>query len=71
MAGPIDTQTLVLSPWINNGSSAVALGASYAASTTGAIDWSCQSLTNNTSTARTMVGTAGTLVAKYAPNECR
>ncbi len=71
VAGPIDTQTLVLSPWINSGSSTVELGASYAAGVTGSIDWSCQSVTNNTSTARSMVGTAGSLLAKYAPNECR
>ena len=70
VAGPIGGQTLVLSPWIKSGAT-TALGASYAANVTGSIDWSCQSLTNNTSTARSMVGTAGTLVAKYAPNECR
>ncbi|MDO9253563.1 MAG: pilin [Hydrogenophaga sp.] len=71
VAGPIDGQILVLSPWINSGDAITTLGESYAAEVTGSIDWSCQSLTNNTSTARTMVGTAGTLVAKYAPNECR
>ncbi|MBW8468264.1 MAG: pilin [Thiobacillus sp.] len=71
-AGPVATQTLVLSPWIRSGAAAItALGASYAANVTGSIDWSCQSVTTNTSTARNMVGTAGSLVAKYAPNECR
>ena len=70
-AGPIDTQTLVLSPWVQGGGAAVKLGSSYAANTTGSIDWSCQSVTNKTSTNRAMIGTAGTLVAKYAPNECR
>jgi len=72
-AGPINGQTLVLSPWVQGGGAAgpVRLGSSYAANVTGSIDWSCQSLTNNTSTARNMVGTAGTLVAKYAPNDCR
>ena len=72
VAGPINGLTLVLTPWINSGGSApVRLGSSYAANATGSIDWSCQSVTNNTSTARTMVGTSGTLTAKYAPNECR
>ena len=70
VAGPISGQTLVLSPWIQSGAT-TALGASYALNLTGSIDWSCQSVTNNTSTARSMVGTAGTLVAKYAPNDCR
>ena len=70
--GPVNGQTLVLSPWIKSGAATItALGATYAANVTGSIDWSCQSVTNVTSTARAMVGTAGTLVAKYAPNECR
>lgn len=72
--GPVNGQTLVLSPWVKSGAGAAgttALGASYAANVTGSIDWSCQSVTNNTSTARLMVGSPGTLVAKYAPNECR
>jgi len=73
VAGPVNAQTLVLTPWIQDGAAGgpVALGASYAANRSGSVDWSCQSLTNNTSTARFMVGTAGSLVAKYAPNECR
>ena len=71
VAGPINAQRLVLSPWVQAGGAAVALGASYAGNVTGSIDWSCQSVTTATSTARVMVGTAGTLVAKYAPNECR
>lgn len=70
-AGPIGGQSLVLTPWVQAGGAAVPLGTSFAAAVTGSIDWSCQSLTNNTATARAMVGTSGTLVAKYAPNECR
>ena len=64
--------TLVMSPWIRNGAAApVTLGASYAAGVTGSVDWSCQSATNGTATNRAMVGSAGTLLAKYAPSECR
>ena len=59
--------TLVLSPWIN----ATRMGTQIAAGTTGAIDWSCQSATLATSTARGIAGTVGTLLAKYAPSECR
>lgn len=71
-AGPINGQTLVMTPWIQSGAAApTALGLSFGANVTGSVDWSCQSLGNATSTARNMVGTAGTLVAKYAPNECR
>ena len=72
VAGPIAGQTLVLSPWIISGAAArTALGASYAANVTGSLDWSCQSVTVATSTARGMIGTAGTLLARFAPNECR
>jgi type IV pilus assembly protein PilA len=76
--GPITTgtdDTLVLSPWVVFGGAAtdqVQLGASYAAAQTGSIDWSCQSATEATSTARgRAAATAGTLLAKFAPNECR
>ncbi|MDG5975893.1 type IV pilin structural subunit [Hydrogenophaga taeniospiralis CCUG 15921] len=71
IAGPINGQTLKLSPWVRSGTTAVTLGNSYNSNMTGAIDWSCQSATNATATARNMAGTAGTLTAKYAPNECR
>jgi len=63
---------LVLSPWIQTpGAAPITLGNSYAAARTGSIDWSCQSAGVATSTTRGMVGTAGSLLAKYAPNECR
>jgi len=71
-AGPVNGQTLVMTPWIQSGAALpTALGLSFGANITGSLDWSCQSLSNTTSTSRNMVGTAGTLVAKYAPNECR
>ena len=60
--------TLVLSPWIG----AVKLGTALAAGTTGPVDWSCQSATQVTSVAQGHSGgTAGTLLAKYAPAQCR
>ena len=59
--------TVTLSPWI----AGVKLGTQVAAGITGAIDWSCQSVGIQTSTNRGLVGTAGTLLAKYAPSECR
>jgi type IV pilus assembly protein PilA len=71
-AGPVNGQTLVMTPWIQSGAALpTALGLSFGANVTGSVDWSCQSLNNATSVSRNMVGTAGTLVAKYAPNECR
>jgi len=42
------------------------------ATSTGAIDWACASITNANATARTFGSiVAGTLPAKYAPSECR
>ncbi len=66
-------QNLVLSPWIRAGAAAAALGANLqlAAPASGSLDWSCQSVGVATSTARAMLGTAGTLEAKYSPSECR
>jgi type IV pilus assembly protein PilA len=63
---------IVLSPWIQSGAATTQLGASYAANVTGSIDWSCGSATNQTATARGMTPIVpGTLLAKYAPGECR
>jgi type IV pilus assembly protein PilA len=60
--------TLVLSPWVG----VVKLGTALAAGTIGAIDWSCQSASQAIATARGLGGgTAGSLLAKYAPSECR
>jgi type IV pilus assembly protein PilA len=60
--------TMVLSPFIT----AVPLGTQIGLGITGAIDWGCQSATKVTSTNRGLgAGTAGTLLAKYAPSECR
>lgn len=75
--GPIAagiSDSLVLSPWIRHGTDlaeVVTLGDSFAADVTGILDWSCQSDAGHTSTARNMLGTMGTLPARYAPSECR
>ena len=64
--------TLVLTPWVNDGNTVDRLGTALAAGTTGNLDWSCQSATNATATAQMGgAGTAGTLLAKYAPSQCR
>lgn len=70
-AGPVNGQTLVMSPWKQTSVGVVALGASYAANAVGVLDWSCQSEANTVSTLRAMVGTSGSLPAKFAPSECR
>ncbi|WP_336692687.1 pilin [Delftia acidovorans] len=66
--------TLVMLPWIRDTAGAPkTLQAALAAGATGAQDWSCQSKTNTAATARGMNIDAkkGTLLAKYAPAECR
>lgn len=60
----VDGQTIVFTP---NVQLAVPTTASV-----GAIDWACASATNATATARLFTSiTPGTLLAKYAPSECR
>ena len=60
----INNQTLVFSPNVQ--------GVVPTATSTGAIDWACASVTNQTATARGLANrTVGTLLAKYAPAECR
>ena len=60
----LNNNTLVFSPNVQ--------GAAPTASSQGAIDWACGSLTVATATARGLGNRAsGTLPAKYAPSECR
>jgi type IV pilus assembly protein PilA len=57
-------QTVNLSPFVN--------GAVLAGGQQGAIDWACTSVTKATAAARGMgAAAAGTLLAKYAPTECK
>ena len=70
-AGPVGlgaaANTIVMSPFIGG----VKMGTALAAGTSGPIDWGCQSATNVASTAAGTVGTAGSVLAKYAPANCR
>jgi type IV pilus assembly protein PilA len=59
-----NNNTIVFTPNVQN---AVPTAASQ-----GSIDWACASLTNATATSRGLTSIApGTLLAKYAPAECR
>jgi type IV pilus assembly protein PilA len=74
--GPLGVQnTLVLTPYISDTATGTftQLAASYGAGVSGSFDWACASATNVTATARGMdTGiVAGTMLAKYAPSECR
>jgi type IV pilus assembly protein PilA len=60
----INGNTIVFSPNVN--------GVVPVATSQGAIDWACTSLTAATATARGLANrTLGTLPPKYAPSECR
>ena len=70
------TNTIILSPFIRGGAAGAAGTRLYtaldpAAPVTGSVDWGCQSVGVATSTANAMVGTAGTMLAKYVPSQCR
>jgi type IV pilus assembly protein PilA len=66
--------TLTLTPWIRDGAAGAGQTAFAAvtAGTTGVLDWGCASATNTTATANGItVATAGSVLAKYAPAQCR
>jgi type IV pilus assembly protein PilA len=59
-----NNHTIVFTPNVNN--------AAPTAASQGAIDWACASFTHATATSRGLTSVvAGTLLAKYAPSECR
>ena len=64
--------TLVLTPWLNSGTAVTRLAPALAAGTAGNLDWSCQSVTNATATRQIgQAGTAGTVLERFAPAQCR
>ena len=68
------SDTITLTPWIRSGAAGAGEDAFTAVSNgnTGSLDWGCSSLTNGTATAQGItVATAGTVLAKYAPAQCR
>ena len=66
------TNTLTLTPNVNDGTGFQDLGTALGAGVSGNIDWACASDANAVATGRSMTTlTAGTLPAKYAPSECK
>lgn len=66
--------TITLTPWIRSG--AAGLGetafAAITAGRSGSLDWGCASASNVTATAGGItVATPGTVLAKFAPAQCR
>ncbi len=64
----INGQTLVLTPSSRTNGGAVAV---LTNGQNGAIDWACAGVGTTTATARGLPVTAGTLVARYSPTECK
>ena len=66
--------TITVTPWIRSGAAGAGETA-FAALTngrTGSLDWACASAANATATAGGMtVATAGTVLAKFVPAQCR
>ncbi len=66
--------TLTLTPWIRSGASGAGetAFAAVSAARSGSIDWGCASTTNLSATARGItIATPGTVLAKFAPAQCR
>jgi type IV pilus assembly protein PilA len=66
--------TLVIAPYVRTAAAgtSVTLAAALAAGTTGSLDWACASATQAYATANNMAAVpVGTLLAKYAPANCR
>ncbi|MDG4553630.1 MAG: pilin [Candidatus Competibacter sp.] len=73
--GVISGQNLItLTPWVRNAAAGAgqSLAAAIVAGDSGVVDWGCASATNATASASGItVGTAGNMLAKYAPAQCR
>ncbi|HEY9532167.1 MAG TPA: pilin [Burkholderiales bacterium] len=66
--------TITLTPWIRSGAAGAGETAFDAVTNgnTGSIDWGCASLTADSAASRGItVATLGTVLAKYAPAQCR
>ena len=63
--------TLTLTPWTRDTAAGQAYAAALGAGATGAIDWGCASATTLAATASGITVVAATMLAKYAPTQCR
>lgn len=63
---------ITLTPWVRSTVAGEALTAAQAAGRTGTIDWGCASATNASATAQGITPlAAGSVLAKFAPAQCR
>lgn len=64
--------TITLTPWVRDTAAGTAYAAALTAGKTGNIDWGCASATDTTAKAQGITPLAkGSVLAKYAPAQCR
>ena len=63
--------TIRLTPWVRDTAAGQSYAAALAAGTTGSIDWGCTSAGNSVATAQGITAAVGTVLAKFAPAQCR
>ena len=64
--------TITLTPWMRDTAAGQAYAAALAAGASGSVDWGCASATNAAATAQLITPlAAGTVLAKYAPSQCK
>ncbi|WP_426397118.1 pilin [Ralstonia sp. R-29] len=64
--------TITLTPWIRNTAAGQTAFAAVQAGATGVLDWGCASQTSAAAAANGItIATPGTVLAKYAPAQCR
>ncbi|NCU64346.1 prepilin-type N-terminal cleavage/methylation domain-containing protein [Acidovorax sp. 210-6] len=63
--------TLLLTPWTRDTATGQAFATALAAGATGSVDFACTSAGTATAAQQGITAAAGTLLAKYAPAQCR
>lgn len=69
---PAGDPTMTLTPWMRDTTAGQAYAVALAAGASGSVDWGCASATSTTALNNGItVLAAGTVPAKFAPNQCR
>ena len=63
--------TMLLTPWVRSTTAGVSLATALSTGATGSIDWACSSATHTVATAQSITAGNGTVLAKFAPAQCR
>ena len=63
--------TILLTPWVRSTAAGQAYAAALTAGATGSIDWGCTSAGNTVAGNQGITAAVGTVLAKFAPAQCR